>query len=82
VSFVTNYIGRGEYLRTTAPSRMAAVYGRVVVLHLAILFGGFAIAALGAPIWILVILVIGKTLLDLRLHEREHGLRPGAKRPT
>jgi hypothetical protein len=82
VSFATNYIGRGEYLRTTAVSRMAAVYGRVVVLHLAILFGAFAIAALGAPIWILVILVIGKTLLDLRLHEREHGLGPGARRPT
>ena len=82
VSFLTNYIGRGEYLRTTALSRMGAVYGRVVVLHLAILFGGFAIAALGAPIWILVILVIGKTLLDLRLHEREHGLRPDERRPT
>ena len=76
ISFVLNYVGRGEYLRTTALSRMAAVYGRVIVLHLAILLGGFAIAAVGAPIWILVVLVIGKTLLDLRLHANEHGLGP------
>jgi hypothetical protein len=74
ISFVKNYLGDGEYLRTTAVSRMAAVYGRVIVLHLAILLGGFAIAAIGAPIWILVVLVIGKTLLDLRLHAKEHGV--------
>ena len=72
VSFFQNYIGRREYGQTTAGKQMVAVYGRVVVLHLTILLGGFAIAALGAPIWVLVILVIGKTLLDLGLHAREH----------
>ncbi len=77
ISFVQNYLREGEYLRTTAAGRMAAVYGRVIVLHLAILVGGFAIAAIGAPIWILVALVIGKTLLDLRLHAKEHGLDAG-----
>jgi hypothetical protein len=73
VSFFQNYIGRGEYLRTTPTRQMGAVYGRVMVLHATILLGGFAIAALGAPFWVLVILVIGKTVLDLGLHARQHG---------
>jgi hypothetical protein len=51
---------------------MGAVYGRVVVLHLTILLGAFATAILGGPIWILLILVAGKTVLDLGLHAREH----------
>jgi hypothetical protein len=52
---------------------MTAVYGRVVVLHLTIIFGSIAVAALGSPIWILVVLVIAKTILDLGFHAREHG---------
>jgi Family of unknown function (DUF6498) len=72
VSFVVNYVGQREYLRRSAISQMAAPYGRVVVLHLTILFGGFAIVLFGAPVFALVVLVILKTALDLRLHLREH----------
>ncbi len=69
VSFFVNYIGGREYLETTPLARMGAVYGRVFVLHVTILLGAFAAAALGGPIWILV---VGKTALDLGLHAREH----------
>ncbi len=72
VSFFVNYIGGREYLQTTPLARMGAVYGRVVVLHLTILLGAFAAAALGGPIWILLILVAGKTALDLQFHAGEH----------
>jgi len=72
VSFFANYLGRGEYRTATPTGRMMSVYGRVVVLHLTILFGAFAVAALGSPIAVLVILVVGKTILDLSLHWREH----------
>lgn len=71
-SFVLNYVGRGEYL-TASPSRqMASAYGRVVVLHLTIIFGSMVVAFLGAPIGALLILVILKTGFDLGLHLREH----------
>jgi cytochrome c oxidase subunit IV len=72
VSFFVNYLGQGEYLRRSAAAQMAAPYGRVVVLHLTIIFGAFAIAFLGAPILLLLVLVVGKTLFDLSLHLREH----------
>ncbi|WP_146398306.1 DUF6498-containing protein [Pseudobythopirellula maris] len=71
-SFFTNYLGRGEYRRTTPPDLMAQPYGRVVALHMAIVLGAFATVLLGSPIVLLVILVAGKTLLDLKLHLREH----------
>jgi hypothetical protein len=71
-SFFLNYLGRGEYLRTTALAQMGAVYGRVVVLHLTILFGAFAIVFLGAPVLLLVVMVVAKTLFDLGLHLRQH----------
>ncbi len=70
-SFVLNYIGRGEYM-TASPSRqMGSVYGRVVVLHLTIIFGSMFVAFLGAPIGALLVLVALKTALDLGLHLRE-----------
>jgi hypothetical protein len=67
-SFFTNFIGRGEYRRVTVPLLMFQPYGRIVVMHIAILFGAFLIMALGSPVWMLVILIIGKTIMDLGLH--------------
>jgi hypothetical protein len=70
-SFVFNYLGRGEYLRMSPVGLLFAPYGRVVVLHLTILFGAFFAVFLGAPIALLVILVVLKTVLDLRFHLAE-----------
>jgi hypothetical protein len=71
-SFLFNYIGRGEYLTSSATRQMGAPYGRVVVLHLTIIFGAFAIAIIGAPVGALLILVGLKIAFDLGLHLREH----------
>lgn len=70
-SFVRNYLGGGEYRRTVLPALMLQPYGRIIVLHLAILFGGFVAMAMGSNLGILVLLTIGKTLFDLALHLRE-----------
>jgi hypothetical protein len=71
-SFLWNYLYRGEFLRAQLPRLMAAPYGRVVVLHLAILLGGFAAMALGSPLWALVVLLGLKIGLDLKAHLKEH----------
>ena len=72
VSFVFNFLRRGEQLRTSVTQLMFAPYGRVVILHLTILFGAFAVAAFGARLLPLVILVSLKTAMDLSFHLREH----------
>ncbi len=71
ISFATNYLGKGEYKNLTAPQLMAQPYGRIVVLHLAIIGGGFLVMALHSPALGLLLLVGLKTLLDLAAHLRE-----------
>lgn len=71
-SFLFNYVGRGEYITASPTRQMAAPYGRVVVLHLTIIFGAFVVAILGSPIGALLVLVGLKTAFDLGLHLREH----------
>jgi hypothetical protein len=74
VSYRFNYIGRGEYLRTSVGAQMSAPYGRLMVLHITIIIGGLAIAMTGAPSAAVLILVLLKTALDLGLHLAEHRL--------
>lgn len=71
-SFFSNYILRGEYRAAGLRELMGKPYGRVVVLHLTILFGGIGVQALGSPVWALVLLVALKTGIDLAAHLREH----------
>ncbi len=71
-SFFVNYLWGGEYRRSVPILLMFQPYGRIVVLHIAILAGGFAAVLLGSPVWMLVPLVVGKTLLDINLHTWQH----------
>lgn len=70
-SFFSNYLGGGEYQRTTAGHLMGRPYGRIVVLHVAIIGGALLIQWLGSPIMMLLVLVAAKIVLDLRLHVAE-----------
>ena len=71
VSFATNYLGRAEYRQASLPALMQQPYGRIVVLHLTILGGGFLMMALHSPTVGLVLLVALKMALDLRGHLKE-----------
>lgn len=71
ISFATNYLGKGEYQRASVPMLMQQPYGRIVVLHLTILGGGFLMMALHSPASGLLLLVALKTGLDLRGHLKE-----------
>jgi hypothetical protein len=71
VSFVANYLLGGERDRVTLDRLMIQPYGRIVVLHLAILGGGFLIMALGSPWYGLALLVLLKIGLDVRAHLAE-----------
>jgi len=71
VSFVTNYIGKGEYQRVGLNQLMQQPYGRIMVMHIAILFGGFLVMALHSPTPALLLLVALKTAFDLGSHVGE-----------
>jgi Family of unknown function (DUF6498) len=75
-SFLWNYLVRGEFRRASLPVLMAKPYGRVVVLHVAIILGGIAAMALGSPVWALLVLLALKIGLDWKAHVKEHSTPP------
>jgi hypothetical protein len=79
ISFATNYIGNGEYRRASLPVLMQQPYGRIVVLHVAILAGGFLVMALRSPVAGLLLLVALKIAFDLRGHFAERGKFAGSE---
>lgn len=72
-SFVTNFLLGPERQQQEMGRLMMAPYGRIMVLHVAILVGGVLALKIGEPMVVLLALVVLKTAMDYKLHEREHG---------
>jgi hypothetical protein len=79
VSFTQNFWGKREFENATTEQLMQQPYKRIVLLHVAIIAGGFAVMLLGSPLPLLVLIVIGKIALDIHLHRREHRPRQEAQ---
>lgn len=72
ISFAMNFLWGPERDEVTVKQLMGAPYGRIVVLHIAIIFGGIGVMALGEPVSMLVVLVLLKIGMDVGLHLRQH----------
>ena len=70
-SFVVNYLIKGERVQIKGNDPMFEPYRRVIVMHLTLVFGMGCIVFLGQPLFMLLILVILKTGVDLHAHLRE-----------
>jgi hypothetical protein len=68
ISLFVNYYRGGEYQGQTTKDLMSAPYKRIVILHLAIIAGGFGVMALGSSVPLLLLLVALKLGLDVWLH--------------
>jgi hypothetical protein len=82
VSFATNYLGRGEYLNSSAAIEMSRPYKRIVLLHVAILAAAMPVLMLKSPLPLLILIVLGKAGLDLWLHLKEHKKTPEVEVPA
>jgi len=71
-SFFTNFLGQQEYLGKTTNQQMSEPYGRIFIMHITIILGGFLVMLLGAPLISLILLVALKLVADLKAHVREH----------
>jgi hypothetical protein len=72
VSYRRNYIDDAEWRTASPGGRLYAPYDRVLVMHLTIVVGAFAVSFLGTPAGALAVMVLVKTAIDLRAHLREH----------
>ena len=74
VSFVDNFLGRREYAGTTMNALMMAPYRRIMVMQMALIFGGWIILLLKTPVPALALLILLKTALDFTAHRKEHSI--------
>ncbi|MFH1370498.1 MAG: DUF6498-containing protein [Planctomycetota bacterium] len=81
VSFVRNYLIAGEYKTSKPKDLMGQPYSRIVVMHIAILAGGFLSFSIGSPAGVLIVLIVLKTIIDIKLHLRQHGSKTPDPRP-
>ena len=72
ISLLQNFFIKGERHRLGIGQLMGAPYGRIVILHITIIIGGFAVIALGERLGMLLMLVALKIVVDIRFHLREH----------
>lgn len=66
VSFVMNFIGRREFEAAKVSSLMIEPYGRIMVMQITLIFGGWVVILLHDPKPVLALLVVIKILADLR----------------
>ncbi len=72
VSYVYNFIIAGERYKITPKRLMGQPYGRVVIMHIAIIAASFFVIKLGSPLSMLLSLVAVKTAMDIMLHKKSH----------
>ena len=72
LSLVLNFFGQKEYLKISTEVQMFQPYQRIIILHITILFSGFLVMSLGAPVLAMVIMAMLKIGFDVWAHLREH----------
>lgn len=71
VSFVSNFLVRGECRLTDVDALMMAPYRRVVLLHLTLIAGAFIVIGIGAQRPVIAVLVLLKIVTDVMAHRAE-----------
>ncbi|MBI3677876.1 MAG: hypothetical protein HY243_14805 [Proteobacteria bacterium] len=63
--FLTDWVGKGRWRGVEPAVQMFAPYGRVVVIHITILVGAFAVLLFGQPLLAVALLAVLKTALEV-----------------
>ncbi|HEY1171459.1 MAG TPA: DUF6498-containing protein [Verrucomicrobiae bacterium] len=80
VYFFWDYLRTGDYRKATLPQIAMEPYGRVIVLHVAILLGGILLAIFNAPSIVLLLLVALKTALDVRRYRKDQRAKDNSRK--
>ena len=75
LSFGLGFLAGGVRERTAPVAQVFAVFPRLLVLHYAVLIGGFGAVTLGSPLFALVVLVVLKTVADVLVEYADPLLR-------
>ncbi len=75
-SMIVNFFGQKEYKGRAVNTQMFFPYGRIVVMHIVIIFGGVLVMSFGAPVLALLLLIGLKIIMDMTAHSLEHSGKP------
>lgn len=78
ISFVMNFMGQREYESERVQSLMSAPYGRIVVMQLTLILGGWLVMLVHNPVPALAMLVVFKIIADLSAHYGERKTTAGS----
>jgi hypothetical protein len=67
-AFWDGFVRQGDYRRRSLNQQMGEPYGRIMVMQVTIILGGFLAQELGSPLAALVLLIALKIGADLRAH--------------
>jgi len=81
ISFVVNFLGNGEYRRTTVDAQVAAPWTRLIIMHVTTMAGAWSVGLFDAPVGALVMLAVLKIVVDLHGHLRERSTHADAGAP-
>jgi len=70
VSFLENFILQGGVFKTEPRDLMAKPYAQILILHAGLIFGAAAVEKFGSPIWLLLIILVFKLVVDIVLFRR------------
>jgi uncharacterized membrane protein HdeD (DUF308 family) len=76
--FVQDFLGRGEYRNAEVQTEMMAPYGRIIVLHIGIFAGAFAMIALGEPMIGILALILLRALWGVVMSAHRRNLLDAA----
>ena len=70
--FIQDFLWRGQYKSSEVQTEMMAPYGRIIVLHIGLFAGAFALVALGEPMLGILALILLRALwgIIMSVHRR------------
>ena len=71
LSFFINFMGKKEYQGRTVSQQMHEPYGRIIFMHMVLIFGGGLTLVLGGATPVLLAVIALKVLFDIRAHRKQ-----------
>jgi len=71
-SFFSNFLGRREFVGRKVGDQMSEPYGRIIFMHLVLIFGGGLSMVLGNPAPVILIVIGLKIFFDVKAHLKQH----------
>lgn len=72
VSFIENFILRGQVFTVRISKLMTQPYSQIMIMHVGIILGALLLEKFNSPIWLLVVIVVFKIIIDFKQHHRRH----------